>query len=105
MPEPPMIPRTAFVMISPLGVEATLAEFCDGGDVVGLRHSGAVRRTEPRVRHCALGNLEIPGSRFARAGMTAVDNQTAVGCSWNTTIRRSVSTDWKFSGVISPCGI
>ena len=35
-----------------------------------LRHSGMVRRTRPQMRNCASGNNEIPGSRFARPGMT-----------------------------------
>jgi hypothetical protein len=30
-----------------------------------------VRWTRPQVRNGAPGNLEIPGSRFARPGMTA----------------------------------
>src|SRR5262245_3343542 len=29
-----------------------------------------VRRTRPQVRNCAPGNLEIPGSRCVRPGMT-----------------------------------
>src|SRR5437879_9201597 len=35
-----------------------------------LRHSGMVRRTRPQMCNCTSGNLEIPGSRFARPGMT-----------------------------------
>jgi hypothetical protein len=33
-------------------------------------HSGASHSDEPQMRNCASGNLEIPGSRFARPGMT-----------------------------------
>src|SRR5258706_8215589 len=35
-----------------------------------LRHSGMVRRTRPQMCNCTSANLEIPGSRFARPGMT-----------------------------------
>src|SRR3954469_2375475 len=34
------------------------------------RRSGAMQSTERRMRNCTSGNLEIPGSRFARPGMT-----------------------------------
>ena len=35
------------------------------------RHSGAgAKATEPQMCNCTSGNLEIPGSRFARPGMT-----------------------------------
>src|SRR6266403_3716642 len=33
-------------------------------------HSGMVRRTRPQMCNCTSGNLEIPGSHFARPGMT-----------------------------------
>ncbi len=33
-------------------------------------HSGMVRRTRPQMCNCTSGNLEIPGSRVARPGMT-----------------------------------
>jgi hypothetical protein len=34
------------------------------------RHSGAMQSIEPQMRNCTSGNLEIPGSRYARPGMT-----------------------------------
>src|SRR5438876_4639938 len=39
------------------------------------RHSGMVRRTRPQMCNCTSGNLEIPGSRFARPGMTLKDSR------------------------------
>src|ERR1700746_1289603 len=59
MPEPPMMPRTAFVMISPLSVETTVAGFCGESDVLTLRHSGAVRRIEPGISRFSDVQLHI----------------------------------------------
>src|SRR5450755_1395681 len=39
------------------------------------RHSGMVRRTRPQMCNCTSGTLEIPGSRFARPGMTAPNHR------------------------------
>src|SRR6202035_1749005 len=45
------------------------------GDAINIgcdnRHSGMVRRTRPQMCNCTSGNLEIPGPRFTRPGMTA----------------------------------
>src|SRR5258708_17812396 len=44
-----------------------------------FRHSGMVRRTRPQMCNCTSGNLEIPGSRFARPGMTTTETPMAQG--------------------------
>src|ERR1700760_1476697 len=52
MPDPPMMPRTAFVMISPPSDEVPLAEFEDKGDVVSHAVIPGHAKHEPGIsRH------------------------------------------------------
>src|SRR5215217_6598637 len=46
-------------------VEGGIEDVCRNGHAVSsdsLSLRGAVRRTEPQMRNCASGNLEVPGS-------------------------------------------
>ena len=46
---------------------------CKGAANIG--HSGAMRSIEPKMCNCTSGNLVIPGSRYARPGMTRNDEK------------------------------
>src|SRR5581483_10750384 len=55
MPEPPMMPRIAFVMISPLSLGESVAAFCDRSDVLAHPSFRGMRSMNPESRDSGLG--------------------------------------------------